>query len=109
LLHGLETRVLGDAAYRGHRDVIQRHAPRAKSFVQTKAHRHRPLSATERARNRRKSKVRAKVEHAFSVIKRIFGWARVRYQGLAKNTHWLRISCGLANLYMARRRLLAGT
>ena len=62
----------------------------------------------ERARNRTKSKVRAKVEHVFLVIKRIFGWAKVRYRGLAKNTHWLFISCGLANLYVARRRLLAG-
>jgi hypothetical protein len=59
--------------------------------------------------NRTKSKVRAKVEHAFLVIKRIFGWAKVRYRVLAKNTHWLQISCGLANLYVARRRFLAGT
>jgi transposase, IS5 family len=109
LLHGKETRVWGDAAYSGQCAVIQRHAPRAQSFVQTKAHRHRPLSEPERARNRTKSKVRAKVEHACLVIKRIFGWAKVRYRGLAKNTHWLHISCGLANLYMARRRLLVGT
>ncbi len=98
----------GDAAYSGQRDVIRQHAPKAKSFIQAKAHRHRPLSEAERARNRTKSKVRAKVEHAFLVIKRIFGWAKVRYRGLAKNTHWLQISCGLANLYVARRRLLAG-
>ena len=109
LLHGEETRVWGDAAYSGQRDVIRRRAPKAKSFVQTKAHRHRPLSEAERGRNRTKSKVRAKVEHAFLVIKRIFGWAKVRYRGLAKNTHWLQISCGLANLYVSRRRLLAGT
>jgi IS5 family transposase len=108
LLHGQETRVWGDAAYSGQRDVIRQQAPDAKSFIQTKAHRHRPLSETERARNRTKSKVRAKVEHVFLVIKRIFGWAKVRYRGLAKNTHWLFISCGLANLYLARRRLLAG-
>ncbi|MCK6494631.1 MAG: transposase, partial [Nitrospira sp.] len=93
--------------YSGQRDMIQHHAPHAKSFVQTKAHRHRPLSETERARNRTKSKVRAKVEHVFLVIKRIFGWAKVRYRGLAKNAHWLSISCGLANLYVARRHLLA--
>ena len=108
LLHGQETRVWGDSAYSGQRDVIQRHAPNAKSFIQTKAHRHRPLSEEERAHNRTKSKVRAKVEHAFLVIKWIFGWAKVRYRGLAKNTHWLQISCGLANLYVSRRRLLAG-
>ena len=107
LLHGQETRVWGDAAYSGHRDTIRQLAPRAKIFVQTKAHRHRPLSQEERDRNRTKSKVRAKVEHAFLVIKRIFGWTTVRYRGLAKNTHWLQISCGLANLYVARRRLLA--
>jgi len=109
LLHGKETRVWGDAAYSGHRALLQHYAPRAKSFVQTKAYRHRPLSEPERARNRTKSKVRAKVEHVFLVMKRIFGWAKVRYRGLAKNTHWLHISCGLANLYMARRRLLVGT
>ncbi len=109
LLHGQETRVWGDAAYSGQRDVIRQHAPKAKSFIQTKAHRHRPLSEEERSRNQTKSKVRAKVEHAFLVIKRIFGWTKVRYQGLAKNTHWLYISCGLANLYMVRRRLVAGT
>ena len=108
LLHGQETRVWGDSAYSGQRAVIQRQAPNTKSFIQIKAHRHRPLSEEERARNRTKSKVRAKVEHAFLVIKRIFGWAKVRYRGLAKNTHWLHISCGLANLYVVRRRLLAG-
>ena len=108
LLHGQETRVGGDAAYSGQCDGIRQHAPKAKSFVQTKAHRHRPLSEAQQARNRTKSKVRAKVEHAFLVIKRIFGWTKVRYRGLAKNTHWLQISCGLANLYVARRRLLAG-
>jgi transposase, IS5 family len=108
LLHGEETRVWGDAAYSGHRNVIRQHAPKAKSFMQTKAHRHRPLSEAERARNRTKFKVRAKVEHAVLVIKRIFGWTKVRYCGLAKNTHWLYISCGLANLYVARRRLMVG-
>ena len=108
LLHGQETRVWGDSAYSGQREVIQQHAPKAKSFIQAKAHRHRPLSEEERARNRTKSKVRAKVEHAFLVIKRIFGWAKVRYRGLAKNTHWLYISCGLANVYVSRRRLVEG-
>jgi IS5 family transposase len=109
LLHGQETRVWGDAAYSGQRDVIRQHAPDARNFIQAKAHRHRPLSEAERARNRTKSKVRAKVEHVFLVIKRIFGWSRVRYRGLAKNTHWLYITCGLTNLYLARRRLLAVT
>ncbi len=109
LLHGQETRVGGDSAYSGQRDVLREPAPQAKSFIQAKAHRHRPLREAERGRNRTKSKVRAKVAHAFLVIKRIFGWAKVRYRGVAKNTHWLQISCGLANLYVARWRLLART
>jgi IS5 family transposase len=95
----IQTRVWGDAAYSGQRDVIQQHVPGAKSFVQTKAHRHRPLSETERARNRTKSKVRAKVEHVFLVMKQIFGWTKVRYRGLAKNMNWLFVTCGLTNLW----------
>jgi IS5 family transposase len=109
LLHGQETRVWGDAAYSGQRDVIQQQAPKATCFIQAKAHRHRPLSEADRAKNRTKSTVRAKVEHAFLVIKRIFGWTKVRYRGLAKNTNWLFVTCGLTNRYLARRRLLAGT
>jgi IS5 family transposase len=109
LLHGKETRVWGDSAYSGQREILQRHAPEAKSFIQAKASRHRPLSEAERARNRTKSKVRAKVEHVFLVMKRIFGWAKVRYRGLTKNTNWLFVTCGLTNLYVARRHVLTAT
>jgi IS5 family transposase len=105
LLHGRETRVWGDAADSGQQDVLHQHAPSAKSFIHTKAHRHQPLSEDQRAKNRTKSKVRAKVEHVLLVIKRIFGFAKVRYRGLAKNTNWLLVTCGLTNLYVARRRL----
>ena len=109
LLHGQEARVWGDSAYSGQRDVIRQHAPKAKSFIQAKAHRHRPLSEAERARNCTKSKVRAKVEHAFLVIKRIFGWAKVRYRGLAKNTAQLHTLFALANLWQARRQLMGAS
>ena len=53
-----------------------------------------------------KSKVRARVEHSIGVIKRVFGFAKVRYRGLNKNTHRLLVTCALANLFMARRHLL---
>ena len=68
-----------------------------------------PLSRkeAERAKNRTKSKVRAKVEHAIGVIKRVFGFVKVRYRGLAKNAHRLFVACALANLYMARRQLIS--
>jgi IS5 family transposase len=54
------------------------------------------------------AKVRAKVEHSIGIIKRVFGFAKVRYRGLKKNTHRLLVACALANLFMARRHLLRG-
>jgi len=78
LLHGQETRVWGDQAYRGQTDVIRRRAPRARDFV-NRRYRHRGVvDEIERAKNRSKSKVRAKVEHPIGVIKRVFGFAKVR-------------------------------
>jgi transposase, IS5 family len=106
LLHGNETRVWGDQAYRGQRAVIRKHAPRARDFV-NRRYRHRGVvDEVERAKNRTKSKVRAKVEHSIGVIKRLFGFASVRYRGLKKNAHRLIVSCALANLFIARRQLL---
>jgi IS5 family transposase len=106
LLHGEETRVWGDQAYRGQTEVIKAHAPNALDFT-NKRYRHRGIvDEIERARNRTKSKVRSKVEHAFHVIKRLFGFVMVRYRGLDKNAHRLFVTCALANLFMARRHLL---
>ncbi len=64
------------------------------------------VDLVERAKNRTKSKVRAKVEHSIGVVKRVFGCAKVRYRGLAKNAHRLLVTCALANLFIARRHLL---
>jgi IS5 family transposase len=106
LLHGNETRVWGDQAYRGQRAVIRRHAPRAQDFV-NRRYRHRGVvDESERAKNRTKSKVRARSSIRIGVIKRVFGFAKVRYRGLRKNTHRLLVTCALANLFMARRYLL---
>ena len=106
LLHGNETRVWGDQAYRGQRAVIREHAPRARDFT-NRRYRHRGVvDEVERAKNRTKSNVRAKVEHALGIIKRVFGFAKVRYRGLKKNTHRLLVACALANLFIARRHLL---
>ncbi len=109
LLHGDETRVWGDSAYAGQGDVIREHAPNAKDFTNQKGFRNRPLTEEDAARNRTKSKVRAKVEHPFLVLKRIFGFNKVRYRGLDKNANRLFVACGLVNLYMARRKLLRPT
>lgn len=109
LLHGDETRVWGDSAYTGQGDEIRKHAPGAKDFTNQKGCRNRPLSDAEKARNKTKSKVRAKVEHPFLILKRVFGFNKVRYRGLDKNANRLFVACGLVNLYMARRRLLQPT
>jgi hypothetical protein len=45
-------------------------------------------------------------QHSIGVIKRVFGFAKIRYRGLTKNTHRLLVTCALANLFIARRRLL---
>lgn len=106
LLHGRETRVWGDAAYMGQTDVIRAHAPKARDLT-NRRWQHRTYSdEAERARNREKSKIRARVEHPFLVIKHLFGFAKTRYRGLAKNTHRLLVTCALTNVYLMRRRLL---
>ena len=109
LLHGEETRVWGDSAYAGQGDKIRKHAPRAKDFTNQKGYRNRPLSNDEKAKNKTKSKVRAKVEHPFLILKRIFGFNKVRYRGLDKNANRLFVACGLVNLFMARKVLLRPT
>jgi transposase, IS5 family len=106
LLHGGETRVYGDRAYRGQKAAIRARAPNARDFT-NRRYRHRGVvDEVERGKNRTKAAVRAKVEHSIGVIKRVFGFTKVRYRGLAKNTHRLWVTSGLANLYIARHRLL---
>jgi transposase, IS5 family len=106
LLHGNETRVWGDSAYSGQKKTIRAIAPRARDFTQKKASRNKPLSAAARERNRNKSKIRARGEHPIGIIKRVFGFVKVRYRGITKNAHRLVVACALANLFMVRRRLL---
>jgi IS5 family transposase len=106
LLHGEETRVWGDSAYTGQKVAISEKAPRAKDFTQAKGSRHRKLTEDDHSRNHTKSRVRAKVEHQFAIIKRQFGFSRVRYRGLEKNAHRLFVACALSNLVMAKKWLL---
>jgi IS5 family transposase len=106
LLHGDETRVWGDSAYTGKKESITGVAPKAQDFTHRKGYKNRPLSDEEKRKNRHKSKVRTKVEHPFGVMKRRFGFAKVRYRGLAKNAHHLFVSCALVNLVMAGKTLL---
>jgi len=105
LLHGEETRVWGDQAYRGQGEAIREAAPNARDFTNRRCKHRGVVDEAEKAKNRTKSRVRAKVEHPFGIIKRVFGFACVRYRGLEKNAHRLFVTCALANLFMLRRRL----
>jgi IS5 family transposase len=106
LLHGNERRVYGDSAYTGQRIKMQRVAPHARDFTNRKGFRNKGLSTADYFSNRRKSAVRAKAEYPFLVIKHLWGFKKIRYKGLFKNSHWLQIACGLANLYIKRHHLL---
>ena len=106
LLHGHETRVWGDSAYQGKGEVIHALAPRARDMTHRRYRRGDWLDPVERRKNRSKSRVRAKVEHPFLVLKVIFGFRKVRYRGLAKNAQRLNVACALVNLFMLRRPLL---
>jgi IS5 family transposase len=86
--------------------VIRKSAPKARDFT-NRRYRHRGIvDEVERRKNRTKSKVPARAEHAIGIIKPVFGFAKVRYRGLKKNTHRLLVTCALANLFMVRRQLL---
>ena len=100
LLHGNETRFYGDSAYRGkeQRNRLKHLAPKAKDFTNKRAYRNTPLTQADKDTNRRKSGVRSKVEHVFLVIKRLWGFAKVRYRGLAKNANRAFAMLAMANL-----------
>jgi IS5 family transposase len=107
LLHGKESCVWGDQAYQGQTEEIRKAAPHARDCTNRRYRFGKRIDESIKAKNRNKSRVRAKVEHAIGVIKRVFGFQKVRYRGLAKNLHRLEVSAALANLFMVRRRLLA--
>jgi len=107
LLHGNEQRVYGDSAYASQKELIESKAPRAKDFTNQRVRRGGQIDEVQRAKNRNKSKVRARVEHVFAVVKRLWGFTKVRYRGLEKNATRSFVVLGLANIYLARKRLMA--
>ena len=112
LLHGQEVEAYGDSGYQGAdkrgdaRSAVRWHVAmrpgkrRALDKSQLKGR----LADEIQTINAR---IRAKVEHPFRVIKQQFGFAKVRYKGLAKNTGQIVTLFALANLWMARKKLMA--
>ena len=109
LLHGEETRVWGDQAYKGQTQVIKECAPQAQDHTHRRYRYKNGIDEEERAKNRTKSSVRSKVEHVFQVMKLKFGFVKLRYRGLKKNGHQLFVICGLVNLFLSRQKLLRAT
>ncbi len=106
-MHGKEKRIWGDAGYCG----IEKREAHTKRKVEWQIAM-RPgkraqlrKDSPEAAREKEKASVRAKVEHAFFYIKRMFGYNKVRYRGLEKNTNRLYLLAGFANLLRAVRHI----
>ena len=109
LLHGQEREVFGDQAYWKEADR-QAFELRGVRYRINRRPNRRPLSERWRMINRARSRTRACGEHAFRVVKQLWGFAKARYRGLAKNLARAQTMFALANLYQLRRELLpAGT
>jgi IS5 family transposase len=106
LLHGQEREVFGDQAYWKEADRQAFAARGVRYRVNRRPTAQQPLSERWRLINRARSRTRARGEHAFRVIKQLWGFAKVRYRGLAKNLARAQTMFALANLYQVRRELL---
>jgi IS5 family transposase len=115
LLHGEEKEAYADAGYLGveKRGEIRAQGREVQWYVaakrgQVKAMAEGRVKELTRMLEKAKAQVRARVEHPFHIIKNLFKHRKTRYRGLAKNTAQLHSLFALANLFIARRRLLGG-
>ena len=106
LLHGQERTVFGDQAYWKQADRVAFTARGVRYRINRRPNPGAPLSARWRMINRARSRTRACGEHAFRVVKQLWGFTKVRYRGLAKNLARAQTMFALANLYQLRRELL---
>jgi IS5 family transposase len=109
LLHGEESVVFADAGYQGAEKREEATGVKWQVAMRPgkrKVQKHMPWGAVTEQIEKLKASVRAKVEHPFRVIKCQFGFTKVRYKGLAKNTAQLMTLFALSNLWMARRDLM---
>lgn len=111
LLHGNEDCVLGDSGYTGADARLELQDAKAAFFI---AGKRGEVKAINNARDRRqherwescKASMRAKVEYPFWVIKRRFGYTKVRYRGLGKNSAQALTLFALPNLWMTRGKFV---
>ena len=111
MLHGQESVAFGDAGYQG---VDKRPDARAdvtwhvamRPGKRKALNLENSLDAITNRIEKSKAGIRAKVKHPFRVVKRQFGFVKVRYRGLKKNTAQLVTLFALSNLWMVRRQLM---
>ncbi len=105
LLHGEEACVWGDAGYQGVHKRSEHEDRKVDWLIAVRPGKRRQLNPRSIAGRAEKAKasVRAKVEHPFRYVKRMFGYHKVRYRGLAKNTERIAVLLGFANLLIAER------
>ena len=110
LLHGQEQAAFGDAGYQGVHKRTEAAGPTWRVAMRPGLRRRlNPFIQRDFVAERMekmKASIRAKVEHPFRVLKRQFGFTKVRYRGLTKNTAQIITLFALSNLWMARRRLM---
>jgi IS5 family transposase len=105
LLHGEEECVWGDAGYQGVHKRSEHEDRKVDWLIAIRPGKRRQLNPRSIAGRAEKAKasVRAKVEHPFRYVKRMFGYDKVRYRGLAKNAERISLLLGFANLLIAER------
>lgn len=114
-MHGEETDVFGDAGYQGVAKRAETQHVTANWHIALRPGKRRaldkasPVGSLLEQIEHIKARIRAKVEHPFRVLKRQFGYRKVRYRGLAKNTAQVFTLFALSNLWMARHRLTTRT
>ena len=103
LVHGFEETLHGDKAYWKESDRVAYEALGGQYLINQRGER----TPERDALNRERSRIRARGEHPFHVVKVLWGFTKVRYRGLMKNTVRALAAFALANLFRARKQLLA--
>lgn len=106
LLHGEERKVWGDGGYQGPTEAIRAAAPKAQDMTCRRTKYKDYVDEEAKRKNTTKARVRAKVEHPFRILKRVFGLTKVRYRGIWKNHQRLCAAFALVNLYQHRNGLV---
>lgn len=107
LVHGAEEVVYGDKAYADAEKQARFEESGVEWRVNRKGSNRRKLNIADRSFNRKNNRTRARGEHAFRIVKDLWGYSKVRYRGIEKNAAQVFTLFALANLYLCRRELQA--